>query len=87
MRKTPHSIREVIEAAGEAKKEDRYGPAIHISMTSPPNVNKSAPHNLRRRSATLRAAKRAWKRSVKPAAGETRLTERKALPVSASALQ
>jgi len=87
MRKTPHSIREVIQVAGEAKKDATYGPASHISMTSPPKVNRTAPQSLRRRSATFRAAKWASKRAVKPADGEVIFTERKARPVSASALQ
>jgi hypothetical protein len=87
MRKTPHSINEVIQAAGEAKKEARYGAAIHIRIATPPNVNKTAPHNLRWRSAAFCIASLAWKRAEKPVAGETFFTVRKAFPVSASALQ
>src|SRR6266487_6404113 len=35
IRNTPHPISEVIQVAGEAKKEARYGPKSHISIAKP----------------------------------------------------
>jgi hypothetical protein len=76
-----------IHVAGEEKKETAYGESIHIRNANPPSVNKTDPHNLRRRSAILRSSKRAWKRAVKPGFGPAILVVFNILPVSAKALQ
>src|SRR5687767_4781694 len=87
MRYMPHSTKVEIHVAGEEKKVMRYGDRSQASNASPPNVNRMVPQNLRRRSAILRSTNRIWKRSVKPARGETTLTAFNAIPVSASAEQ
>src|SRR4026207_1305448 len=87
MRYTPHSTSVEIHVAGEEKKVARYGDVSQASNASPPKVNRIAPQNLRRRSASLRSANRIWKRFVKPAGGETTLTVFNAIVVSASAEQ
>src|SRR6185295_15908859 len=87
MRYTPHSTKVEIHVAGEEKKVTRYGDVSQVSNANPPNVNRIEPQNLRRRSASLRSANRTWKRSVKPARGETTLIAFNAIPVSANAEQ
>jgi hypothetical protein len=84
---TPHSTNTEIHVAGAEKKVAKYGETSHISIASPPNVKSTAPHILRLRSASLRSARRAWKRVAKPACGENFFTDFKAIPVSASAAQ